>query len=681
MKRLLLLLLFLACRPAFSEGFDLAGRLEVLEDPGGRLSLSDVEHSSFQTSGGIPNFGFTDSAVWIRFQVPPGTEAELLQMGFPLMDRIDLYQKQNGTWTKTTAGMLFPFHHRPHAHRTFLFTLSQESRKGHPVYMRFVNGDSMQIPLTLWTQREFAQNDHDEQFALGIYYGIVFVMALFNLFLFLTLRDRAHLSYVLYVFVFGLFLLSQYGLAYEYLWPEWNHAARRLNPFLASLLEGSILLFTRNFLHTAEHSPAIDKGMRVQIAANAVVMLLAFVLPLSASALLVVGLGLCACAFVLTAAVLALRAGFRPARFFLLAFGFLLLGAATYALKTFGALPVNFFTTNGMQLGSALEVTLLTLALVDRMNALKKETSLAQQRLIEEQKNALVQKESLAASYARLLPGESLALLGKQSITELQPGDQTQRIMSVLFSDIRSFTSLSEQMTPADNFNFLNSYLRRMNPHIRAHNGYIDKYLGDGIMALFAGSSADAIQAAVAMREELTCYNEHRRKSGYAPIQTGTGIHTGPVMLGALGEKERLELTAISDAVNVASRLESLTRTYGASILISETTFQNCENPDAFYYRLLDRVQPRGKTNSIAVYEILSGLPEEEQMRRLETRPIFERGVHAFILEDYAAALVFFQKVTRQDSQDSAASLYEQRSLALLEADSRMYLQRTESVA
>lgn len=681
MKQLLILFLCLAGQPLTADRLDLSDRMEVLVDPQQTLGLSEVESRPFSASGGIPNFGFTDSAVWVRFRVPPGTRADLLQMEFPLMDRIDVYQKENGIWKKTTAGSLYPFGQRQHVHRTFLFDLSQESRQGHPVYARFVNGDSMQIPLSLWSRDEFARRDHDEQFALGIYYGIVLVMALFNLFLFFTLRDMAHLYYVLYVLSFGLFLLSQYGLAYEYLWPDWNHAARRLNPFLASFLEGSILLFTRSFLHTKNHSPALDKGIRVQIWANVCVMGLAFILPLAVSAMLVAALGLCACVFVLIAAVQALRAGFRPARFFLLAFAFLLLGAVVYALKTFGVLPVNVFTNNGMQAGSALEITLLTLALVDRMNSLKKETTLAQQRLIGEQQSALLKQESLAASYARLLPREALELLGKKSITELQPGDQIQRTMTVLFSDIRSFTALSEQMPPAENFNFLNSYLRRMNPHIRAHKGYIDKYLGDGIMALFAGSSADAIRAAVAMREELTRYNEHRKKTGYTPIQTGTGIHTGPLMLGALGESERLELTAISDAVNVASRLESLTRTYGAAILISETTFQNCENPDEFYYRLLDRVQPRGKKNSIAVYEILSGLPEQEQVRKLQTRPAFERGVQAFILEDFESALSYFEKVTQEDPLDTAAALYHRQSRSAVESGRRMYLQGAQSVA
>ena len=162
MMRFLVLLICLAGQPVFPEGFDLAGRMEVFEDPQGRLELTDVENRQFTASGGIPNFGFTDSAIWVRFRIPDGTNAELLQMGFPLMDRIDLYQKENGTWKTTTAGSIFPFHQRAYAHRTFLFDLSEESRKGHLVYARFVNGDSMQIPLTLWSRRDFALRDHDD---------------------------------------------------------------------------------------------------------------------------------------------------------------------------------------------------------------------------------------------------------------------------------------------------------------------------------------------------------------------------------------------------------------------------------------------------------------------------------------------------------------------------------------
>ncbi len=188
-------------------------------------------------------------------------------------------------------------------------------------------------------------------------------------------------------------------------------------------------------------------------------------------------------------------------------------------------------------------------------------------------------------AYARYVPREFLRLLGKREIHEIELGNQVEVDMAVLFADIRSFTMLSEGMKPQENFNFLNSYLSRMGPIIRANHGFIDKYLGDGIMALFAGdrpddptgrgqdparASADAVAAATAMQQELFTYNRQRRRMGYQPIQVGVGVHAGKVMLGILGEEERREGTVIADVVNLASRLEGLTKVYGARIIVSD---------------------------------------------------------------------------------------------------------------
>ena len=153
---------------------------------------------------------------------------------------------------------------------------------------------------------------------------------------------------------------------------------------------------------------------------------------------------------------------------------------------------------------------------------------------------------------------------------DIQLGDQMQKEMAILFSDIRSFTDLSEKLTPKENFNFLNSYLKRMSPAIQKNNGFIDKYIGDAIMALFPGDVEDAINAAVDMQKEIRIYNQHRLKLGYDPIKVGCGIHTGNLMLGIIGADDRMEGTVIADSVNVASRIEGLTKVYDASILISD---------------------------------------------------------------------------------------------------------------
>ncbi|XDD49475.1 adenylate/guanylate cyclase domain-containing protein [Leptospira sp. WS92.C1] len=207
-------------------------------------------------------------------------------------------------------------------------------------------------------------------------------------------------------------------------------------------------------------------------------------------------------------------------------------------------------------------------------------------------------------SYSRFVPLEFLKFLGKKNITEIGLGDQTQKEMTILFSDIRSFTQLSEKMTPKDNFDFLNSYMGRMGPVIRKHGGFVDKYLGDGIMALFPDSPDDALEAALEMKQELDRLNESRLERKYEPIRIGIGIHTGVLMLGTIGEVERMDGTVISDAVNLASRIEGLTKEYGVDLLLSDESFRKIRNRKKYSFKELGKVSVKGKENTVGVYEV-----------------------------------------------------------------------------
>jgi hemerythrin len=163
-------------------------------------------------------------------------------------------------------------------------------------------------------------------------------------------------------------------------------------------------------------------------------------------------------------------------------------------------------------------------------------------------------------AYSRFVPREFLHLLGIDDIRKVEVGQQVERKMTILFADIRAFTSLSESMSPQENFNFLNAYLVQMEPVITAHGGFIDKYIGDGIMALFPDSPDAALRCAQAMLQRLDDYNTGRERAGYRPIKVGIGINTGIVILGTIGGASRMDGTVIGDAVNLAARLERLTK-------------------------------------------------------------------------------------------------------------------------
>ncbi|HIK13267.1 MAG TPA: CHASE2 domain-containing protein [Oscillatoriaceae cyanobacterium M33_DOE_052] len=275
-------------------------------------------------------------------------------------------------------------------------------------------------------------------------------------------------------------------------------------------------------------------------------------------------------------------------------------------------------------------------------------------------------------AWERFVPRQFLQLLNKNSIAEVKLGDAVQKEMSVLFSDIRSFTSLSETMTPEDNFKFINSYLSIMEPAIRRHNGFIDKYIGDAIMALFSGSleenstqterenltADDAVRAGIEMIHQLREYNQGRQRAGYKAIEIGIGINTGLLMLGTVGGHNRMDGTVISDAVNLAARIENLTKNYGVSLLISHKTFSQLQDPNEYAIRIIDRVKVKGKSDMVSVFEVFDADGEEIKQKKLVTREKFERGILLFRLGDWAGAYDFFEFCLKIYPADSVALFY-----------------------
>ncbi|NEP86574.1 MAG: adenylate/guanylate cyclase domain-containing protein [Okeania sp. SIO2C2] len=160
----------------------------------------------------------------------------------------------------------------------------------------------------------------------------------------------------------------------------------------------------------------------------------------------------------------------------------------------------------------------------------------------------------------------------------------------ILFSDIRDFTTISEQMTPEENFAFINQYLSYMEPQIQKYGGFIDKYIGDAIMALFPNSADDAVQGAIAMLEQLKTYNSERQQRNLKAVHIGIGLHTGTLILGTVGGFGRMDGTVIGDAVNLSSRVEGLTKTYGVSFLITHQTLAPLNNPLEYDLRFIEQV-------------------------------------------------------------------------------------------
>jgi len=206
-------------------------------------------------------------------------------------------------------------------------------------------------------------------------------------------------------------------------------------------------------------------------------------------------------------------------------------------------------------------------------------------------------------SIERFVPHAFLDRIDRPDIRSVALGDNKRQDMTVLFADIRNFTTLSERMSPDENFAFINAYLAEMGPVIREQGGFIDKYIGDAIMALFEKAD-DGVRAGLAMRAALERFNAARTARGEVPVVIGVGLNSGSLMMGTIGEQHRMDGTVISDAVNLAARLESLTKDYRVPMLISQFTVDRLDDPEAYALRPVDTVIVRGKTQPVAVFEV-----------------------------------------------------------------------------
>lgn len=253
----------------------------------------------------------------------------------------------------------------------------------------------------------------------------------------------------------------------------------------------------------------------------------------------------------------------------------------------------------------------------------------------------------LTRAYARFVPHDFLGLLGKESILEVSLGEQVEREMTVMFSDLRDFTSVAEGMAPAEVFAYVNSFLGVMEPIIRNHRGFIDKYLGDAIMALFPDGPEDAVAAAIAML---------RAAEG---ARLGIGLNTGRLTLGTVGSPGRMDGTVLSDAVNLSSRIQDLSAHWSASLLVSESTLAGM-GPDHLV-RPVDRVRVKGRARAVDLYEVFDADPAEVRALKLATRADFEAGVEAWRAGHLDEALARMEAVLLAHPGDVAAQVYRSR--------------------
>jgi len=275
-------------------------------------------------------------------------------------------------------------------------------------------------------------------------------------------------------------------------------------------------------------------------------------------------------------------------------------------------------------------------------------------------------KEQFLKAAQRFIPEQYLEFLEKESITQVQLGDHVSAEMAVMFSDIRGFTALSEKMSAQENFDFVNEYLKLVSPIIQKHEGFIVKFLGDGMMAIFPYGVDDAVRAGIDKARMVQRFNEQLKERGLPPITVGIGIHTGPMMVGMIGEEMRMQGDAFSDNVNLTSRIEGLNKFFGTSMIISEDTLRQLPQPVTFQMRYLGKALVKGRTVPLAMYEIYEGLSPTEVTLKEATRPAFEQALELYTQGSFMEAGQVFNQVLEKNPGDRTARYYLERCADLL---------------
>jgi len=329
----------------------------------------------------------------------------------------------------------------------------------------------------------------------------------------------------------------------------------------------------------------------------------------------------------------------------------------------YSALKVNHRVMGVIVLGcsedivhTAAELKLLTTLALQSSAAI--ESALLYDKNIREAKEREDAMRLINEISGKFVPYEFIGALGHTVLTDVKLGDQVEKVVTVLFSDIRDYTTLSEEMTPEDNFKFVCSFNERMGPAICKNKGFINQYLGDAIMAIFPGNASDALSAAIEMQKQVAIFNSERTANGQLPIRIGVGMHTGPLIMGITGDADRLDATTISDTVNTASRLESLTKQYNADIILSDACVEQISQKEKFHLRNIGLVQLKGKQRSINIHECFNGNSEEDIFKKQRTLSTFNMGIYNYLNSSFAASVQAFNSVVEVHPGDRTAEFF-----------------------
>ncbi len=481
--------------------------MQVFEDRDASATIAQVSSPAFasrfrQHTAEVLNAGYCTSVFWIKFDLTYTAMAQaaprqwLLELAYPPLDHLELYlpDEQGVPRLAQRTGDALPYASRQIRQNNYLFELPFSPGQSTTVYLRLHSQGSVQVPLTLWSTEAYLEDQPTRLYVLGIIYGVLLVMLVYNLFIYVSVRDTSYLYYILYIASFGLYQVSVNGAGVAYLWPNspwWANAATPL--FIgASGLFGC--QFARHFLQMARLNRALDRLLQLLMLGGVLVMLLAVSMRYGIALRMATGLALLFTVSIFAAGLYAWAKGLRVARYFIIAWSAFLVGGLVNTLMVLGYLPNVFLTMYASQLGSALEVALLSLALADRINSMREQQAQTLRdagRALEQLNQQLAKsnqlKDEFLATVTHELRTPMNGVIGSLELMQTLPMDaelaQYQRTasgaaqdMMVMVDDILVLTELQAGRLQAHAVPFS---LRRLLQDLRA--SYAGQALGKGL--------------------------------------------------------------------------------------------------------------------------------------------------------------------------------------------------------
>lgn len=644
--------------------FDLQPHAEIYFDPTNKLTVQQVSNLHFILHPTQKTELRTATTNWVRFKVmnPTDQDIELFLTNATSMHANNIFvyiQNQQGQFSEVPRKIVSSF-------QPFLFTQVFPAHSSRIYYLAFYYENySGAINYILQKPYTYAVRAMDRYFMLGTLFGIPLALLLNSLFIYFLLRDKGYLLYVLFVTVYILYNILEQGLLngipnYAVSASFYVHNSR----FLITLMGFSYVLFVKNVLQVPHYLPRLTTVMNVYLVAAIPLAVLSylnlnnFYYSTLHNSLLILDVGIYAIIGFILAFIAAVRVtlkGYQPARYYLAGMICLLIGVISQFLDTMLIfhIPIPVPTTLGLN----ADMILQAIALAVRFNLIQEAELTAQKEIVHQKelnveihKQALLTQQELTLSYARFFPHAFLKMLHKKSITDVKLGDNIESNMTVLFVDLRDFTTILETKSPAESFEFINAHLKNMGPTIRKHGGFIDKYVGDAILALFKTNPANAILTAITIFQLLQQSN--------VSIDMGIGIHYGSLMLGTIGEEKRMDGTVISDTVNTTSRLEDLNKLYKTHILITKQATDALTNKERFKLRFIDHLYMKGKHTDIKIYEVFDIDPPDIIEKKIQLMPDYDKAIGLYQKQQFKEALHLFEQCRHALPNDKVIALY-----------------------